>query len=124
MSKEFDRARGAHLSAMSTIELLLDSVLLTFLEVPPLRKQQLARGSLLAQVGLGVKLDTLEYILKATGLQEEHLSTLSSLRSANSLRNLLAHAQSAQASATRPRSTPCSFGAGNRSALLSPSLGS
>jgi len=77
---------------MCIIELLLDTALLTFFEIPFARKQLLARGSLLERVGFAGKVDTLGYILRATGLADMFETLLSNLREANEYRNLLAHA--------------------------------
>ncbi len=63
--------------------LSFSSVLLTFFEVPFGRKQQLARCSLLATLGLAAKLDTLGYILGATGLGDTY-GTVASNTSDNS----------------------------------------
>ena len=92
ISGKLDRARGAYLSAMSNLDLMLDSALLAFFEVPAFRKQQIARGTLLDRCGFAGKVDTLEYILEAVPSMDQGFRLIvSQLRSANSYRGLLAH---------------------------------
>jgi hypothetical protein len=92
LTDEMNRARGIYLSAMFNLELMLDTALLTFFEVPLFRKQQLARASLLERCGIAAKIDTLEYILKFTTVDPEPEVFLARLRAANEYRTLLTHA--------------------------------
>jgi hypothetical protein len=87
---EMHLARGRFLDLVATMEDILDLLLLLFFEVPPFRKQHIARGSLLARLSLSAKVDTLGHIISATGLPFD--AALRELREAVTFRNLVAHA--------------------------------
>jgi hypothetical protein len=92
LTDEMSRARGIYLSAMFNLELMLDTALLAFFEVPLFRKQQIARASLFERCGVAAKIDTLEYVLKFTTIDAEPEALLARLRAANEYRTLLTHA--------------------------------
>lgn len=92
VNQDLDHSRGEFLSAMCDVDLLLDTALLVFLQVPPFRRQQLARGSLLASVGLQAKINALRYFTRASGLGDRFSSLIADLDQANTFRNTLSHA--------------------------------